>query len=197
MRGARVSGCSSGAVPGHARSTLPRPRVTTPARSSVARKRLALSREVPASCAISACVARISTSSLGRALGLARRPSGRAARWPPGRRPSGTTAASSRSLVRLHALGQRREQLQRDVGVAPDQARDVAGQQRHRAASARSPRRWPSASRRGTSPARRTARRARSSASATMRPSWCSRVSTHRARAHAGSRCRRCRPRGR
>ena len=93
--------------------TFPRPRVTIPARSSVARKRLALSREVPARW-------RSPPGWIGSARppGVRRRPGARssapAARSPPGRPPSGRTAgAAARSSA--HALGEVGEQLE-----APD-----------------------------------------------------------------------------
>ena len=123
----RLRRCSCGASPGSSTVTRPRPERTTPARSRSARKRLTLSREVPASWARSAWFIRIVTS-------------------PPSARRGASSATQLREDAG-DAAGHGLEGLARDPLVGGAQAADQGGDQLH----ARSPGGGPSSAR--TSPA--------------------------------------------
>ena len=119
----------------------------------------ALSRDAPASWAISACVGANDHVAARRRLRAWRPAPARAARPRRGRPRSGTTAASIRSLAARRRSASVAEHLDGDVGGLRQQPPHVAGEQGHAPTCPRAPGPWPSASRRRTSPARRTCRR--------------------------------------
>ena len=119
---------------------------------------------------------------VGRAVGLARSSSGRAGRSPPGRPRSGTTAgAAARSCGSLARRGWRAASG-RGRGCGRTRRWTSVASSATRRRRPRSPPRWPSAVSPRNIASSPNSMPARSSASATMRPSWCSRVSTIGAR---------------
>ena len=110
----------------------PRPWLTTPARSSVARKRLADSREEPASWAMSACVI-VSRTSPSLAAPSALRLLDEVGEHDRDAALDGLEGLAGEALVGLaQAAPERDDELRRDVGVLAHQAPHVGAEDRDR-----------------------------------------------------------------
>ena len=173
----------------------PRPWEITPARSSTARKRLADSREEPASCARSAWVAVTSTSLGSLPGGDLLRDQLAAARPRRGSGRSGRTGARGARWSRAGAARARSPAAWRCRGARPS-ACACRRRARPPRSSPRSPRRSPSGARPRTSRARRRCRPGPNVASVIVRPSAWVRIARACARRGRRSRCRWRRPRG-
>ena len=147
---------------GSCTTSRPRPWEITPARSSTARKRLADSREEPASWARSAWVAVTSTSPSGSP--AATSSCDELAEDHRHAALDGLEGLAREALVGLaQAPAERDHQAHRDLRVLAHQPAHVAARAPPPRSSARSPRRSPSGARPRTSPARRRCRRGRTS----------------------------------